>query len=858
MIGEIVSHYKISSILGTGGMGDVYLASDLELDREVAIKFLTAERSRDEESRQRFLREAKAQAMLSHPNIATFHEVGQYDGRPYIIMEYVAGQPLNQLATTEKLSLTDILDLVIQVAEGLQASHAQKVIHRDVKPQNLLVTSDRRVKITDFGLAHWKGATTLTREGTRLGTAYYMSPEQAEGKRVDHRSDIFSLGIVLYELLCNQRPFEGDSEATVLYDLLNSQPPPLARFARDMPEDMERIVQKCLEKSPDDRYQSAADLVTDLRAVRRDSGASGASGIKRRARRRFPSRAVIFAVGLAVILVAVLAESPLRRRVYRWTGIRSVPAVKCIAVIPFVGVGDASDSQTFRDGLIETLTSKLTQLERFEDTLWVIPASEVRETGVTSVRRARQAFDVTLAVTGSVQRVHDRLRITMNLVDAKSERQLGSTVLDYSSEDIWALQDTAVIVVADLLELQLQPDARRVLKAGGTMVFAANDAYLRGQAYIQRYDQTEAIDSALGLFELAIERDPEFAMAYVAYADACWNKYNLTGDAALLGRGEERCRHAIRLNDALAPPHVSLGFLLTERGEYEQAEEEFNQALARDPASQRAYRGLGAVYEALHDAPRAETTYRRLIERSPGYWFGYRDLQLFLLRQGRIADALAYMDTVVALDPQGFRAWNDMGAMYLYLNLPDKARATFEHSLEIAPNYAAYSNLGTLSYLQGDYPSAALMYENARDLEDEDYQVWINLASAYYWTEGRRAQALATYRRAAEMAEAKRATNPRDPSVLSHLAESYAMLDEDSTARVRLAEALNLAPDNIEVMLRAGVVYEMLGERDWALDWIKRALERGYPIAYIEKYPELAELRADPRFKSLQHDSGMP
>jgi len=250
-------------------MGEVYLAEDTSLGRKVAVKFLSSDKAADPESRQRFVHEARAQAMLSHPNIATFYEVGEEGDKVFIVMEYIEGQPLSKLAQVEKLSFSEILDIAIQIGEGLSAAHERGITHRDIKPENVLVNSKRLAKITDFGLAKWKGATTLTQSGARMGTAYYMSPEQVDGRKADQRTDIFSLGVVLYELFCARRPFEGDTETAVFYDLVHTPPQPLARYCRNLPEGLERIVFKCLAKKPEERYQSAADLVADLKTLKR-------------------------------------------------------------------------------------------------------------------------------------------------------------------------------------------------------------------------------------------------------------------------------------------------------------------------------------------------------------------------------------------------------------------------------------------------------------------------------------------------------------------------------------------------------------------------------------------------------------
>jgi len=849
MINQTISHYKITAKLGEGGMGEVYLATDTNLDRQVAIKFLSADRSSDPEARLRFIHEAKAQAMLSHPNIATFHDVGEESGRAFLVMEYVDGQPLPSLAREEKLSLPEILDLVIQVGEGLQAAHEHGVVHRDIKPDNILVTARRHVKITDFGLARWKGATTLTRAGTRMGTAYYMSPEQAEGRRVDQRSDIFSLGVILYELVCHQRPFEGENESAILYEVLNTQPQPLARYCREVPDDLQRIVAKCLAKAPEERYQSAADLTTDLRSVKRGS-AAGATAPMRRPR-PFTTRTVTAAIaGLTAIVLVLLAFPTVRENVSRWYGAGRMPALKHLAVVPFAIVGDAAARQSFSDGLLETLTSRLTQLEQFQDALWVIPASEVREQKISSARQARKAFGVTLAVTGSMQRTEDKVRVTLNLVDAESERQLRSFVIDDYAANVSALQDSVVFELATMLQITLGADERRLLTAGGTTDSEAYDLYLQGYTCIQRYEKLEEIDTALALFQRAVAKDPGYALAVAGLGDAYWQRYTMSNVPQCIEQATQYCQRAIRLDSRLASPHVTLGLIHKGSGRYEEAIREFQAALQLDPLSHRAYRGLASVYEAQNDLVRAEGTYKKAIELKPDYWLGYRELEFFYLSHGRREDALQYLDEVIALNPEGFSYWNDLGAVYHGLGDRDKARRAWERSIEIEPNYAAYSNLGSLYYLTNRYYLATQMYERALALDDHDYQVWMNLAATYRLP-GQHTKAQLTFRRAIQMAERQRKINPHDPQLLSHLAECHTALGEHTDALPLIEEALSLAPENVDILIRAGVVYEQLGRRELALAWIGSALMLGLPVAFVESLPELSDLRSDPRCQQL-------
>jgi eukaryotic-like serine/threonine-protein kinase len=522
-----------------------------------------------------------------------------------------------------------------------------------------------------------------------------------------------------------------------------------------------------------------------------------------------------------------------------------------LAVVPFATVGEASTSQSFCDGLLETLTSRLTQLEQFQEALWVIPASEVREYKISSARQARKAFGVTLAVTGSMQRTEDKVRVTVNLVDAKSEHQLRSLVIDDDAANMSALQDSVVFELAAMLQITLGNGERRLLTAGGTTDAEAYDLYLQGCSCLQRRGKLEAIDTAITLFQRAIAKDPGYALAVAGLGDAYWRRYTMSEVPQCIEQAAQYCQRAIRLDSRLAFPHLTLGRIHMGSGHYEEAIREFELALQLDPLSHRAYRGLAGVYEAQNDFARAEGTYKKAIELKPDYWMGYRDLELFYLSHGRHKDALQYLDKLIALNPEGFASWNDLGAVYYKLDDHDKAKRALKRSIEIDPNYAAYSNLGTLYYMSNQYDDAARTYERALELDNHDYQVWVNLASSYQWVPDQHSKAESTFRRAIEMAERERKINPHDPQLLSNLAQCYAALGESTAALPLIEEALSRAPENLDILLRAGAVYEQLGRRELALECIGSALKLGLPVSSVESLSELSDLRSDPRCRQL-------
>lgn len=837
--GTSISHYKIHEKIGSGGMGEVYLAEDSELKRKVALKFLPLQYASDEGFKTRFKREAQAAAALSHPNIIHIYEVLEYQGRPFFAMELVEGRSLRDIIHSEELSLYQVLDVAAQICEGLSEAHEAGVVHRDIKPSNILIDKKGRVLVVDFGLARIEGKDKLTKTGSTLGTIGYMAPEQVEGKKADQRSDIFSVGVVLYEMLTGQQPFRKDSNAASLRATTEKTPEPVARYKADVPEGVQQIVDKALEKNRETRYQHIDDLLADLKRVRRDMKPAYPPPPRRRL---YP-----WLVGiLAVVVIAALALLLIPEK---------VPAQKHLVVLPFINVGEVLNNQAFCDGLMETLTSKLSQLEQFQGALWVVPASEVREREVTSTRQARRAFGVTLAVTGSVQRIAEKVRMTLNLVDAKQERQLQSLVVEASLANPFALQDSTVIKLAGMLEIELQPEQQHLLTTGGTSVPEAYDLYLQGRGYLQRFERIENIDTAIGLFQQALDEDPRYALAYAGLGEAYWSKYKVSNEPQWVENAIENSQHAVELNDRLAPVHVTIGLVHKGIGRYEDAVQEFQLALKLDSVNHDAYRGLAGSYEALNKIGQAESTYQKVIKLKPDYWAGYFDLGLFYVYQGRHEDALKQLHKVVKLEPKGFVAWNNLGALYYYLDQWGDARTAWERSLEIYPNYRAYSNLGAFHHREKRYADAARMYEKALQLDERDYQVWVNLASAYDQMPGESEKALAAYQRAIQMAEEKRKVNPRDPMVLSHLAECYVTIGERSSALSLVQQSLALAPDNIEIMVRAGLVYEQLGERNAALEWIGKALKHGFPMAQISSLPDLQQMLADPRFEGLRHDS---
>ncbi len=853
MIGKQILHYKILEELGRGGMGVVYKAEDTRLERVVAIKFLPREIKVNEEERERLKIEAKAAAALNHPNIATVYSCEEVDDEFFIVMEFIDGQELQEKIKSAPLALKEAIQISGQIAEGLQAAHDRGIVHRDIKSGNIMMTKKNQVKIMDFGLAKIAGTAQVTKKGTTIGTTSYMSPEQTTGEKVDQRSDIWSFGVLFYELLTGHFPFKGEYEQAIQYAIVNEDFTPLSSHLQNIPVWLDRIVSKCLEKDKTKRYQNVSELLVDIEEAKENLGLSSSTSttIKRRKSVRFPistsSRRIMIGLSGLIIVALFFLLAP-----NRWFSFETVPDQRSLLVLPFNNIGGEPSRQAFCDGLVETLTSKVTQLEKFHGSLWIVPASEVRRSKITSPSEASQTFGVNLCVTGSLQGIDNGYRLTLNLIDAKNLRQLNSSVIDIDLAELSGLQDNAVINMMEMLNLELKPEMREVLTAGGTTVPGAYDFYIQGRGYLQRYESVENLNAAIHLFERAIEQDSSYSLAFAGLGEAYWQKYKSSKELLWVEKAVKQCEQAASLNSQLAPVQITLGIIHAGTGKYDDAIEDFKNALDIDPKNAAAYRGLGKAYESKEMYKEAELTYKKAIEIKPSYWAGYNVLGAFYSKHSRYEDAIPQFLQVVSLTPDNYRGYNHLGGMYYFLERWKDAREMFERSFTIKKtSYSVASNIGTLYYIEGRYADAVHAYETALELNDHNYVVWGNLASACYWAPGMRDKAQDTYKRAIRMALEQLKVNPNDPDVVSNLAEYYAMTGEVTKALSHINQALEMAPKDVEVMYRAGAAYEQLGERDKALHWIGRALENGYSRSEIENQPELRELVADAKYQQL-------
>jgi len=875
--GTSILHYKILEKLGEGGMGVVYKARDTKLNRDVSLKFVPDYASFDKENHARFLQEARSIAQINHPNICQIYGIEEDEnGHQFIVMEFIEGANLHdsfikKLKTTlyenAESNATDssipfdshpeqVLNYAIQIAKGLDAAHKKGVIHRDIKPANIMLSSAHEVKILDFGLAKIAGTDQLTKVGSTLGTINYMSPEQIRGEDLGPESDIWSFGIVLYEMISGRNPFGGDYEHSIMYSILNTDPPPVLSCSGDLPEGLNEVIDRCLSKTVSDRYSSTADLLQDLSEIaglsssdnrtRYEMPVGDTTATSSKNRRTLYAASGIIAALLVIGLLFTFGNQFLQDRTSS-SGSESVH----LAVLPFTNIGADPARQVFADGLVETITSQLSQLERFQNDLWVVPSGEVRSLNVASAGEAYRLFKVNYAIAGSLQPIADRLRLTVTLIDSRNLRQLNSSVIDVNANDVLALQEKSVESLLSMLNLELNPETIGVIRQEKTSVSAAFELYLQGLGYLQRYERIDNIDSAINAFEEAITLDDKFALAHAALGQAYWRKYEYTRDRIWIDLASEQSQIAFNLNNQLLQAHISLGMIRTGTGRYDEAIDHFHDALSTDPTNSDAYRGLAEAYEFSGNLSEAESTYKRAIQLKPGYWAGYNVLGTFYFRNNKFEEAREQFQKVTELTPDNYRGYLNLGSVNYFTGNLNEARAMFEQSLELEETFSAASNLGTLYYAEGRFTEAAKAYETALEMNDTHYFLWGNLAVAYYYAPGMRQKSFPAYERAIEAALVELDINPNDSDVMVSLAGYNARLGNKQKSLEYIRNALDLSPDNATILYLAGTAFETLGERDEALRHIAKAIQGGYPESEIRNQPELQKLITDSRFQTF-------
>jgi len=864
--GDRLGNYQILGLAGAGGMGMVYRALDTKLERLVALKFLPDEVVASKTDKERFLREARTASSLDHPNIGVIHGIEETaDGRTYIVMAFYEGETLARKISSGPLPLGESVDIAIQTARGLTEAHVRAVIHRDIKPSNIILTQQRVAKIVDFGLARVNSSAESTQTLGTAGTIGYMSPEQTMGKPVDQRTDIWALGVVIAEMITGRSPFQRDSAAATIVAILNEAP----ILPDEIPLELRRIVYRALSKDAATRYPTSREMLADLEAFRSQidpesaktaiprSAANDAAfrqSVEQASRRMWlpattrtqKSFWLLGSIIATAVVLAVLFLIPAIR-----DGVAGLFArhEEHIAVLPFENVGGDPSNEAVAEGLMDSLSSKLTNLDTGKQSLWVVPASEVRRHKIADPSAAQRELGATVVVEGSLQKVAQQIRLTVNLIDTKTLRQVGSVAVEDAAGDFSSIEDQAVSRLAKLMRIDVTPEMLRT--TGGNIRPAAYESYLKALGYMQRSDKPENLNLAVDALGDAIKSDPQFALGYAELGEAFRMKHTLDRNPKWNDEALANCRRAAELDDRLPVVYVTLGRIHDSDGKYELALQEFQRALQLDPRNADALIGIAHAYESAGRIPDAEAAYKKAIAFRPDYWDGYNNLGVFYDRHDRYHEGIAELQHAVELTPDNSRVYLNLAAVYIDTgdakHYPEAEQA-LKKSIELSPTYPAYANLGYLYTQQNKNAEAAAALEKALQMNDKDFLVWGNLMLAYQGLGNKEKEAMARDRELALLEQATIA-NPRDGDVQSYLALLYAQKKMREKSLSRIQTALALAPDDATVLENVGEAYEDLGDRSHALQYVEMGLQKGYGLAAIKNNRDLKDLISDPNFK---------
>jgi serine/threonine protein kinase/tetratricopeptide (TPR) repeat protein len=860
---DSVGPYRIVRKLGSGGMGDVYLADDTRLGRQVALKSLSQKWAQAPDARRRLTHEARAAAGLNHTNIAAVYDVVETADSSWIVMEYAPGESLAEALRQGPLPPEAVVWVGVQMCDALGAAHSRGIVHRDLKPANLVMGPDGHLKVLDFGLAKSldfdravlgdsSAALDLSGGGRLVGTLPYVPPEHILGEKVDERSDLYTAGVVLFELLTGRRPYDGPDKKTIAQAIVDGRPPDLATLRPELPDELVRVVRRAMARDPGDRPATAATLRAELQQL---SGAqsgwktltdlerpfglrTSSSALRRRSRRR-----AFLLVGAGML--AALGGGAL----YRWATRASTPSrVPVVAVLPLLDASGDTRNEALGLGLADVLVSSLSRLPG-SNVLARSAAAGYRERARNPMRIARE-LGVDFLVDGLLQRSGEDLRVTLSLIQSPSGVVVWSDVYDGRANEPFALQKNVAEALAGALRLRLTPETLANIRRAPSVAGGAFADYARARELLEEADVGGNLEQAVALFENALAKDPKFALAAAGLGQAAWTRYQRTRDPRWAERAREATRMALALDPDQPLVRIALSTIEAGSGRLREAEGELRRAIAQQPDNSEAHEALGRVLSEQGRKAEAVAALQKAVVLRPAYWQHQDALGLAFFDAGRYADAVEAFQRVTVLRPESARAFHQLGTAQQAQGDPTGALGSYERALALEPDGDTWSNVGNLKFARGQVQEAAEAFSRAIALQPAEPITHRNLGDAYARL-GRADEARAEYRRAAALTREQLRVNPKDARGLARLAVYHAKLAEHAEARRVAEEALSLAPATPDVLYYVAVAYTLGGNAERALEVLTQALEAGFSPELAQDDDDLSSLRELPAYRRL-------
>ena len=848
LVGSKVSRYNIDAVLGRGGMGVVYKAFDDELQRNVALKFLPPMHSEDSHARERFTQEARAASGLDHPNVCTIHEIGRSDlEQIFIAMSYYHGDTLGYIIKQGALPIEKVVDYGTQIASGLQAAHANDIVHRDIKPGNIIVTTKDVVKILDFGIAKMNDQ-KLTQTGATLGTIGYMSPERVRGNDSGPAGDIWALGVLMYQMISGKQPFAGSIHEAIMYSIMYEEPPYEEDLPGNTPDYLKEVIQRCLQKELDHRYKSMSEVLEDLQTpgqVARSPIRPGSSSTPFTNWKTYAGAAAIL---VAAVLVWLLSPQYLNPTT------SAAASEQRIALLPFSATPAENEQTTaLASGLMHVLAGMLTRFDSPEKPVWVIPVSQVNRYNVQSAEEAAEMLGANVALEGILQNLDGDFDLTLNLLDTKPARLKGVTRFesDEVSETYNAsIQDRLLEKLATLLNVEYNSQLKEKV---GMQVPNNPDAlafYLQGVGYLQRYDKEGYIDFAIQQFSQSLQEDSLYAPSYAGLCEARWEKFRRTKESSYADLALENCARAQELGNDEATVLIPLASVYLRTGSVDAAEEALRRALELEPDNAEAYRWLGRVYEDRVLLDSANTNYQRAIDLKSNNWVYYNELGMMHAEFGNPQEAIKNFEFAQKLTPDNYIAYNNIGFNLLALNRTSEAEGTFQQALTLRPDaIEPRRNLGILHVREEDMDKAIDILTPAA--AKDDLMSLLYLGHAYYWSD-QQTPANQTWSKTVDVANRILAADPANYVALTVAADAQSALNNTAES-LAILQLLGENKGQINwISYLSGRVYERANDRENALRLIEQALEQNFDIYLIDRDPWLEELRNTPTYRTLR------